>query len=329
MVSVDSQRLMVKIARKYYEEDLTQAEIAAACGISRQKVQRLLDQGRKDGLIRIFIRPPLHLHEKLESSLEGLYGLREAVVADVEPSMSGEMIRAAIGLAAAEYLLKNLLDGLKITLSWGETLLAMARSLSRHTSQRKIKNITLIQGLGFVSDPTIDTHSYEIVNIMAEALRAKKFLLMAPGIAADAEAREMFLRDPGVSEVLNMAGRADIAFLGIGTVTPETLIMRKKDGISPEEREMLRSRGAVGDVLLRYYDGSGRLVPSEIDRRVVGLTLEEISSIPTVAALAGGPGKAEAIAGALGGKLVNVLITDHLTARELIELKGEGTQHST
>ena len=32
MVSVDSQRLMVKIARKYYEEDLTQAEIAAACG---------------------------------------------------------------------------------------------------------------------------------------------------------------------------------------------------------------------------------------------------------------------------------------------------------
>ena len=58
MVSVDSQRLMVKIARKYYEEDLTQAEIAAACGISRQKVQRLLDQGKKDGLIRIFIRPP-------------------------------------------------------------------------------------------------------------------------------------------------------------------------------------------------------------------------------------------------------------------------------
>lgn len=329
MVSVDSQRLMVKIARKYYEEDLTQAEIAAACGISRQKVQRLLDQGKKDGLIRIFIRPPLHLHEKLESSLERIYGLREAIVADVEPSMSGEMIRATIGLAAAEYLLKNLRDGLKITLSWGETLLAMAKSLSRHTNQRKIKNVTIIQGLGFVSDPTIDTHSYEIVNIMAEALKAKKFLLMAPGIAADAEAREMFLRDPGVSEVLNLAGKADMAFLGVGTVTPETLIMRKKDGISPAEREMLRTRGAVGDVLLRYYDGAGCLVPSEIDRRVVGLTLEDIASIPTVVAVGGGPGKTEAIAGALAGKLANVLITDHLTAKRLLELKGEEAQYPT
>ena len=327
MVSVDSQRLMVKVARKYYEEDLTQAEIAAACGISRQKVQRLLDQGKKDGLIRIFIRPPLHLHEKLESSLERHYGLREAIVADVDPSMNAEMIRATIGLTAAEYLLKNLRDGLKITLSWGETLLAMAKSLARHTLQRKAKNVTLIQGLGFVSDPTIDTHSYEIVNIMAEALRAKKFLLMAPGIAADAEAREMFLKEPGVFEVLNKAGNADMAFLGVGTVTPETLIMRKKDGISPAEREMLRGRGAVGDVLLRYYDGVGRLVPSEIDRRVVGLTLEDIASIPTVVAVAGGPGKTEAIAGALAGKLANVLITDHLTAKELLVLKGEEAQY--
>ena len=327
MVSVDSQRLMVKVARKYYEEDLTQAEIAAACGISRQKVQRLLDQGKKDGLIRIFIRPPLHLHEKLESSLERHYGLREAIVADVDPSMNAEMIRATIGLAAAEYLLKNLRDGLKITLSWGETLLAMAKSLARHTLQRKAKNVTLIQGLGFVSDPTIDTHSYEIVNIMAEALRAKKFLLMAPGIAADAEAREMFLKEPGVFEVLNKAGNADMAFLGVGTVTPETLIMRKKDGISPAEREMLRGRGAVGDVLLRYYDGVGRLVPSEIDRRVVGLTLEDSASIPTVVAVAGGPGKTEAIAGALAGKLANVLITDHLTAKELLVLKGEEAQY--
>ena len=90
---------------------------------------------------------------------------------------------------------------------------------------------------------------------------------------------------------------------------------------------MLRSRGAVGDVLLRYYDGAGRLVPSEIDRRVVGLTLEDIASIPTVVAVAGGPGKSEAIAGALAGNVANVLVTDHLTAKELIELKGEGTQY--
>ncbi len=84
VLNADDQRLMVKVARKYYEEEMTQAAIAEFYGVSRQKVQRLLDQGKKGGIVRIVLFAPLHLHEKLESDLESLYGLRETVVVDTE-----------------------------------------------------------------------------------------------------------------------------------------------------------------------------------------------------------------------------------------------------
>jgi len=328
VLNADDQRLMVKVARKYYEEEMTQAAIAEFYGVSRQKVQRLLDQGKKDGIVRISIRPPLHLHEKLESDLESLYGLREAVVVDTELCGIPGMVRTSIGIGAAEYLLKILKDNLKITISWGETLLCMAKALVRCSVAKKTKNITVIQGLGFVSEPSIDSHSCEIVNLIAGVLDAKKYLLSAPGIAATHEAREVFLSDPNVSEVLQIARCADVAFLGIGTLTPDTMIIKKNDSISWSEMKALKDRGAVGDIALRYYDKDGRLVPSVVDKRVVGLALDELRNIKTVVGVAGGLEKVEAIRGALTGKLIDVLVTDCFTARELLLLQsGETVCH--
>lgn len=323
MYSVDCQRFMVKIARKYYEDDMTQAEIASLYGISRQKVQRLLDQGKKSGVIQILIRPPLHVYENFERDLEQLYGLREAVVVDAEPSWGEESLRASIGLGAAEYLLKIIRENLKITISWGETLSCMAKSLSQQLIIKKYKNMKIIQGLGFVSEPSRDSHSCEIVNILAGMLNAKKYLLSAPGIAVSREAREYFLNDPNVSEVLRMARCADVAFLGIGVLTPDTMVMKRKDSILWSEMEELKKRGAVGDITLRYFDKNGVLIPSDIDQRVVGLTLEEVRRIEHVVGVAGGLGKVEAIRGALIGKLINVLITDHVTAQALISRHNE------
>lgn len=57
MGSADRQRLLVKIARLYYEQDLNQQEIAGRLRISRQKVQRLLQQARAEGVVRITVSP--------------------------------------------------------------------------------------------------------------------------------------------------------------------------------------------------------------------------------------------------------------------------------
>ena len=76
----------------------------------------------------------------------------------------------------------------------------------------------------------------------------------------------------------------------------------------------LRDQGAVGDINLRYFDRQGRAIPSDLDRRTISLTIEEIRRIDRVIVVAGGRRKFKAIAAALHGRLPDVLITDSTTA---------------
>lgn len=51
--------LLAKVASLYYEQDLTQAEIAKRLNISRPQVSRLLAEGRQEGVVKITIHYPL------------------------------------------------------------------------------------------------------------------------------------------------------------------------------------------------------------------------------------------------------------------------------
>ena len=78
--ATDHNRLLVKIARLYYEQDMTQGDIGKRLRLSRQKVQRLVHQARDQGVVRIGIRPIMGIFSDLEKGLEERFGLREAVV---------------------------------------------------------------------------------------------------------------------------------------------------------------------------------------------------------------------------------------------------------
>ena len=66
----DHQRLLVRTAQLYYEQELTQASISQRLGLSRQKVQRLLSKAREQGIVRINIRPVMGVYAGLEQELE-------------------------------------------------------------------------------------------------------------------------------------------------------------------------------------------------------------------------------------------------------------------
>ena len=57
---------------------------------------------------------------------------------------------------------------------------------------------------------------------------------------------------------------------------------------------------------------------SDVDRRVIGVTLEQLRNVDRSVGVAGGERKYEAIRGAVVGNWINVLITDHMTAERLI-----------
>jgi len=317
-MDLDQDRLLVKVARLYYEAELTQARIAQRMRLSRQKVQRLLDAVREKGVVRIVVEPLQGVHAERERGLEERYGLAEAVIVETSAYQDQSVVAREIGVAAADYLLRVLRPRDRLVLSWGGALLGMVNALRRHP-HRELAGVQVIQGLGGVVDPSRDTHSSELVRRLAQFVGGRALPLAAPGVAGSRAARNAFLRDPHVARVLEAGREADLAFVGIGAPRQESILVREGTIVTWEDLEALRSRGAVGDFNLRYFDAAGKTIDSELDDRVVGLSLEDFRRIPHVVGLAGGAVKLDAIRGALAGKLVNVLITDHLTAQRLLE----------
>jgi DNA-binding transcriptional regulator LsrR (DeoR family) len=79
----------------------------------------------------------------------------------------------------------------------------------------------------------------------------------------------------------------------------------------------------VGDVLGRFIDAAGRVVPWSYGDMLVSLDLDELKRIPQVIAVAAGPTKVRPILGALRGGYLSHLVTDADTVRTLLQIGDE------
>jgi DNA-binding transcriptional regulator LsrR (DeoR family) len=143
--------------------------------------------------------------------------------------------------------------------------------------------------------------------------------LPVPGIVADQRTRQALLSDVHVQRAVEACAHLDLAVVGVGAPTPDSVTMRDGSIISQAELDDLLAHGAVGDIALRYFDVEGRCVESEINDRIIGITLEQLKRGPKVVAASGGPQKVPAIRAALRGGLIDVLVTDSVTAGRLLE----------
>jgi DNA-binding transcriptional regulator LsrR (DeoR family) len=320
--SLDHRRLLVKAARLYYENGLNQSEIGERLGLSRQKVQRILKEALDQSVVQITIQPIIGVFSDLERGLEERFGLAEAIVVETTTSVNHESqatIAREVGAGAAEYLMRVIRPHDKIVISVGNSLLGMVNAMP-YSPHLDADDLTVIQGLGGLGDPRHETYATELVTRLAKALSAEPVLLGAPAVAGTRETRDSFIRDPHIEQTLNMARTADMIFVGIGPSRSDSVVVQDFWKVmQPSALDEMHACGVVGSLNLRYFDADGRAFLSEFDERIIGLTLDEIKRIRRVAGVAGGSSKREAIEAALAGKLINVLVTDHITAQHLLK----------
>jgi DNA-binding transcriptional regulator LsrR (DeoR family) len=307
-------RLMVKVARLYHEHAVLQPEIARRLHISQARVSRLLKQAQAEGIVRTTVVVPDGLRTGLEEALEAAYGLREAVVVECV-DLGEDGIARELGMATATYLEASLTGGDVVGISsWSATLLAAVDAMRRTPRVAAERVIQLVGGVG---NPGAEAHAARLTQRLAELTGAKPAFLLAPGVAASAEVREAFMQDPYIQSAVAAFDEVTLALVGIGALKPSSLLQSSGNIVSEEELKALGRQGAVGDVCLRFIDADGRPVKSEVDRRVIGVTLDQLRRADRSVGVAGGERKYDAIRGAVLGSAINVLITDHLTAERL------------
>ena len=308
-------RLLVKVSRFYYEDGLNQDAIKDRLGLSRSKVSRLMAQARETGIVQISVVSPGQLYLDLEARLEERFGLREALVVEAQPGDTQDSVSRSVGTAAAGYLVRALQPASTVGFAWGSTLRHMAMTL---TPQR-FPDVQLVQIIGGLGQPEAEVHATELCRTVSRALGCRLTLLPVPGIVADQRTRRALLQDVHVQRAMEAIGQLDIAFVGIGAPTMDSVTMRDGSIISQAELDELLAHGAVGDIALRYFDAQGRSVESEMNDRIIGITLEQLTRVPKVVGVSGGPDKVPAIRAALRGGLIKVLVTDSVTAGKLLE----------
>lgn len=306
-------RLLHRVAKAYYDDGLTQQQIAERFGLSRVKVSRLLRAAREEKVVQITIAPPQESNAETERRLEEKYGLKEALVVtcsgDDTPTIVSEL-----GPVAATCLTRGLQGNEVVALSWGTAVLSVVNALK----PMDLPDVRVVQLLGGLGELEAETHGAELARRMAQTLGAKPRLIHAPGIVKDKVVRDALAMDPQVADTLELAGRADVALVGIGAFEPGSTLLAGGNTLTDAEVEDLKARGGVGDIALQFFDESGRRVDHPINDRIVGTDIEKIRRIRRVIGVAGGVEKTRTIRAALRGGFVNVLVTDDLTAARLL-----------
>lgn len=312
--------LLAQIASMYYEQGMTQNAIATQLDLSRVKIYRLLKQAKAEQVVQITIDWPIKRDTRLEDLLKQRFGLKEALVLK---ATAGNHLPALqrLGQLGARYLEQTLKDGTTLAVCLGRSTYEVINAIRPDFHAR----VRVAQAIGSMPFAMGALDSAALARQLAQKLGGDVLYLSSPVMADSPEAAEVLRSQQGIERTLMAARAADVALVGIGILDPAIFGFVKAGFITPDELSALATDGAVGDVAGQIFTLAGELHACEFNRRVVGITFEELCEIPTTIAVAMGREKAKSILGCLRTCIVNVLCTDDQAASKVLDL-DEGSQ---
>lgn len=301
--------MLGRVARLYYEFDLTHQEIADLLGVSRIRVTRTLAEARRVGVVHIEVHTDEALFVDEEIALTNKYGLKHVWVAPTNPENQADPIARLTANCVVNLISKGMHIGVGLSRA-----LALAASYVDPSSNVEAEFIPL-QGTspGLVVPPTPSN----IASELARKFGGSSHDLAVPVLPRARETAEMLRSEPDVQRAFEMARTCDLALVGVGGSTPGSSIMLTGT-LTEAQAADLKAAGAVGDINAHFFDKDGSPVDSPVTELLLALSLKSFSMIPIRVGIAGGPDKVEALRGALRGELLNGLVTDIETARKLL-----------
>ncbi|MDX3924670.1 MAG: bifunctional sugar-binding transcriptional regulator/dihydroxyacetone kinase subunit DhaK [Shinella sp.] len=298
----------------YYEDGMTQGEIAEAMGVSRATVNSYLAEAREKGIVNISLEPSRLASLTIAQELKRHFGLHDCLVVP-----SGDNARPLIdrlGVAGAHALQKLMKSGDTLAVAWGRTML----SVGEHAAVGPLQDVTVVQATG----GTTATFAYTpelCAAAISRAIGARCVNITAPAVVGSPDLRRLLMEEPLLQEQFATLARANRVIFGISSLRPNSTIHTSGFFESVSLQHYL-AKGAVGVVAGRFIDERGRPVGGPLDDRTVGISLDMLRKVGTRIAVAGGFDKVPALLAALRGGYVSVLITDAATGRGILRADG-------
>lgn len=308
------QGTLVQVAHLYYDENLSQQEIADRLKVSRSLVAHYLQNAREAGIVRIQIVDPENARTDLAASLKRATGVKHVTVIPNPRGSTMLTVRAVAG-AAASFLTERLRDGDTFGLGWGRTTTVVADLLRPPRAHR----IDVLPLMGESGHSGLYSQMNQLVMQAAQALRAKAHFLSLPMVVSTPGLRNALVKEAGIRDVIGRWNRIQLACVGIGVVPPVPGMVVY---IGDEYLPRLLEAGAVGDMCGIYYDREGRILPSGLEDRMIAASVDQLKAIDCLTAVACGEDKAVAVLGALRTGLISALFIDQAMAEQILASLG-------
>ena len=296
----------------YYVAGMTQDQIAAELGVSRQRAQRLVSRAMTEGLIHVRLNHRIGACLDLEAALRDRFGLDRVRVA---PALGAgaDPVRAIAPAAAAE--LERFLrmpDPLVIALGTGRAMRGMVDALTEIDAPQH----RLVSLIGNIA-PDGSASFFDVVMRIADKVRAPHYPMPVPVISTTPEENAAFHRLGPVQKVVELAKAADVVFVGVGQMSNDAPLLA--DGfVSRAELDEMQAAGASGEVAGWVFDSEGRYLDLGTNRRTGGVRVAQNLDRPSIG-VAAGASKVPAIHAALKSRIINGLVTDEPSARLLLD----------
>lgn len=316
MAKLTKLQRMIKIARLYFEENLTQDEIAKKMKISVPQVSRIITAAKDQGYVKTFVVDPFSEANDIKKQIISTFNLKDARIVESRKN-DARMTESNAAQAAADYLLGILQTNDIVSLAFSN----ITSKIHSFLPKMHMENVSFVQPTGAVFEH-VQGYLNDTVRETSSMLDAYYYYLPAPTIVQDKNTRDTLHEDPIIKWVLNKAYNANIAMYSAVEPSKHSEYMAQTYLPSHLMSE-LKISGAVGDIFGHFIDIEGNIVDNELEQRIIGMPISELTKKDYSICISTGEDSAQAIYAALAGNYLNVLITDAVTARKVIEIDSE------
>ena len=290
--SLEKQKKLAYVARRYYLEDQRQSDIAQELGVSRPLISRMLSEARELGIVEITIHEPGARTARLLERLRLSSSIRGGVL--VEDGKDNDATNQALSQGAVELL--GQLGARRLGVGWGYLIGQLVTWLEEHPQPDN------------ASIPARNYQSNENVRLMAQQLGATPHFLYLPALPESLEEKQVLCSTEVYRQTHQQWERLDTALVNIGDYpsSPDFASLVRYGGLLQQQR-------ACGRMLIYYFNEGGTVIQSDQDF-AIQIPLETLKRCPNIIGVC----SANTSAKALGGALKSGLFTHIVARRDLV-----------
>lgn len=304
---------LTSVLKMYYEQEMSQKDIAKELGVSRPMVSKMLAEAKRLNMVTITINEVRNMQQMLSNRLKEEFKLKNVVVVKTDKYKEAELERN-IAHACYDIYRTTKLEYHRVGMGCG----AMIGQLTDIAKLNK-DNIIGVQGeifplIGGIKASYRSYHTNELVRIFSEVTGLKSTYLYLPALLDSAKEKQLFKRSELYSDIEAYWKKMNIAILNVSNrySTPDL-------ATSIRFGDALKKKHAVGRYLAHYYDIDGNFIDPEQDN-VIQIEIDCLKQSQCIIGMCSGKTDSHSALGALRTGVFTDLVISDILAEKVLNL---------